>query len=294
MFNRDWIKHVAIGLVAVALTLIWAAFYVGSEIGKARGESNKHTAEYERHAEEQIRATCLSGKKGDIAECVSKIIEATNEDSRAEDDLIAQTEMARWALYMLIATLVVAVITGVGVYYVWQTLKVTRDIGEAQVRAYISIKASPLFKDLAPDAPMNFELEVSNLGSSPAFDLSYGTLLVVGSADIPKQIFSTPIDQDSPHRQNTTISANQSIKSIGELILSADQVKEVHQGGSIIYCGARASYSDVFGWCHEVDFLVSMRAAQFEIQDDGSLKQMWGLAGVSGYNVTKLKTKKKN
>lgn len=173
MSNGDWIKHAAIGLIIIALGCVWAAFYVGSEIGKARGESNKHTAEYERHAEDKIRSTCLNGQGGDIAECVSKVIQATNEDQRAQSDLIAQTEMARWAFYMLIATVGMAIITGAGVYYVWRTLAVTREIGEKQARAYLSLSVDTVSVEvsiLSDRKVVVWELSVliKNSGHSPA------------------------------------------------------------------------------------------------------------------------------
>lgn len=166
-------KYLAIGLIAVVLTFSWAAFHVGSEIGEARGERDRRTAEYERHAEEQIRSTCLSGQSGNIAECVSKIIRTTNEDSRAESNLIAQTEMARWALYMLLTTAGMAVITGAGVYYVWRTLSVTREIGEKQVKAYLSITVVTVSVELAimdrgEVAVWNLSVAIKNSGQSPA------------------------------------------------------------------------------------------------------------------------------
>ena len=170
MFNGGWIKHVTLGLIPIVVALIWAAFYVGSQIGESRGEGNKHTAEYERHAEKKIRATCLSGQGGDIAECVAKVIRSTNEHQRAQDDLVAQTEMARWAFYMLVATVVVAVITGAGVYYVWRTLSITREIGEAQTRAYLTLEDANLRVSYEADQSTTLEFtgKVTNTGQSPA------------------------------------------------------------------------------------------------------------------------------
>lgn len=98
---------------------------IGSEIGETRGERNYHASSYERHAADEIRNTCLTGEGGDIAECVSEVIKSTNEDQRAEDDRVAQSEMSHWAFYMLIATVIVAAITANGVVFVWLTLCVT-------------------------------------------------------------------------------------------------------------------------------------------------------------------------
>lgn len=176
MFKSDWGRQFAFGLGLIAVTLVWAAFYIGSEIGESRGESNKNTTEYERHAEEKIRSTCLSGQGVDVAECVSKVIKTTNEESRTESDLVAQTEMARWAFYMLIATVGVAVITGAGVYYVWQTLSVTRKIGEAQARAYIhaeiaGIELSQVENKDGSNVKFIVQMNLINSGATPAHSI---------------------------------------------------------------------------------------------------------------------------
>lgn len=168
MPKRDWFIHFAIGLIVIALTCIWAAFHIGSEIGKTRGESNKHSAMYERHAEEQIRSTCLTGQSEDIAECVAKVIGSTNEQRRAQNDLVAQMEMARWAFYMLVATIVVAIITGAGVYYVWRTLEVTRETGRDQVRAYVEVSNVKFFWGTPEGAEPQLKVVLKNHGGTPA------------------------------------------------------------------------------------------------------------------------------
>lgn len=164
MSKRDWKKPLAIGLIVLILELVWAAFYVGSEIGEARGEHNKHIAEYERHAEDQIRRTCLNGQGGDISECVAEIVKATNEDQRSQRDLIAQTEMARWAFYMLIATIAMALITLFGVYYVARTLSVTREIGEKTVMAYLAVTKC----QVTDSRYCEVLITIKNFGQSPA------------------------------------------------------------------------------------------------------------------------------
>jgi len=142
MFKSDLVKPLALALGLLTCVIIWASYHVGSEIGETRGERNYHTTSYERHASDEIRGTCLSGQGGDIAECVSQVIKATNEDKRSEDDRVAQTEMARWAFYMFIATVIMAVISGAGVILIWKTLAATIDtirLSEKTTKALVNV-----------------------------------------------------------------------------------------------------------------------------------------------------------
>lgn len=106
----------------------------------------------------------------DIAKCASEIIEATNEHERSQGDLSAQTEIARWALYMLIATVGMAIITFACVVFVWQTLKVTREIGMAQVRAYVVPFGVRVLPKIVNGVTTNFLFQpiFKNTGQSPA------------------------------------------------------------------------------------------------------------------------------
>ena len=177
MSKSDWIKPLIFGITSIALIALWAAYYVGSEIGKARGERNYHSASYEQHARDEIRDTCLTGEGVDIAECVSKVIQATNENTRAEDDRIAQSEMARWAAYMLVATVIMAVITGAGVVLVWLTLRSTADgldIMRDEQRPLISPKLCRVEASNGRGRHVYFEWE--NLGNGPARVVSMGQM----------------------------------------------------------------------------------------------------------------------
>ena len=138
---------------------------------------------YQRYSEEQIHNTCLNGNGGDIEKCVAVIINNTNEHQRAQDDLVAQSEMARWAFYMFIATVVMAGITGVGVIFVWLTLRATRDmaadtlrISEAQVRAYVHIaEYKTFFWRAEGKARCLIQISINNSGASPGIFNGYST-----------------------------------------------------------------------------------------------------------------------
>ena len=169
MSKSYWIAAVALGL-AVLSVVGWSIFQTGFSIGENAGEYQAKSSTYARHAKQEIGNTCAGLNGVAQTECIRNIIEATNQHKRSEGDLIAQRNMSRWALWMLIATALMAIVTAVGVYFVWQTLRDTRRIGEAQVRAYLTIENGTV-------TPQTGELDrvfwyigfdIRNCGQSPA------------------------------------------------------------------------------------------------------------------------------
>ncbi|MBE0453638.1 MAG: hypothetical protein IBX58_08160 [Roseovarius sp.] len=174
----------ALVIAVIAILVLITAFDSGREYGKAIADNATNSRAYSSHAEQEIRGTCFKLHGPAQAECIRRVIEATNESQRAEKDLIAQTEMALWAFWMLIVTTVVAIITGFGVFYVWQTLRATREmvqdtrrmaidareIGEAQVRAYLSIESVIIKVFCNIDSTLSWIaiLKIRNSGQSPA------------------------------------------------------------------------------------------------------------------------------
>jgi thiamine kinase-like enzyme len=137
MSKRDWVIAVAFGL-ALLLAFGVAGYQLGKGIGELRGEGETKAQYYAEHTGYEIQRTCLGLDAVAQAECVERIVKASNEYQRAEYDLIAQSEMSTWAFWMLWVTLGMALVTTVGVYYVWRTLKATQDIGVAQTRPWLS------------------------------------------------------------------------------------------------------------------------------------------------------------
>jgi hypothetical protein len=114
--------------------------------------------------------------------------ESQDEKRRADENLAAQWQMVRWAKWMFVIGGAETVITLVGVILVLVTLiyskqaaiaardavieaqkatKVARDVGEAQVRAYISVKSANIY--FGGDTGIPFvQITAINTGQSPA------------------------------------------------------------------------------------------------------------------------------
>lgn len=165
MSKIDWRTAFTAGLTLI-LAFAIAGYFFGHQLGQEVGEKNAHTKEYERHAADEIKRTCLSRDPVAESECVVRVINTAHEHKRAESDLIAQRNMARWAFLMLLATVAMTFVTVGGVYYVWRTLNVTRDIGQAQVRAYISAGNGGIWESEI----LEICLTIQNSGASPAIN----------------------------------------------------------------------------------------------------------------------------
>jgi hypothetical protein len=167
-------------ITAFAVTVCFLIFaLIGWYEGFKRGQESHQglTAEaYTEQAEAKIQKTCFALPDTAQAECIGEAIGSAREQQRAEEDLDAQQQMAEWARWMLTATVVMGVITTLGVVFVWQTLEATRQmaldtrrIGEAQVRAYLTFSGSEVAYG-SEDGPATYFLvrpRFKNTGQSP-------------------------------------------------------------------------------------------------------------------------------
>ncbi|WP_274789838.1 hypothetical protein [Roseovarius tolerans] len=172
----------ALAAAIIALLMTIGFFDSGRQYGEAIAKKSANSQTYSTNAEQEIRSTCLRLDGTAQAECIRRVVETANEHQRAEKDLVAQTEMALWAFWMLIVTALMAAITAVGVFYVWRTLLATQDmarettrIGEAQVKAYLSVESvKGILHTVEKDPFIEILITVKNSGQSPALDVKVG------------------------------------------------------------------------------------------------------------------------
>jgi|GEM_PF-5406381 len=159
-----------------------------SRMATTTRRNSAYSADYhEKYATDRIERECiLGGKAGfELHECIQEQVKTSYEHHTAYADLKAQTRMANWAALMGVFTFFAMVFTGLGVVFVYRTLKVTREIGEAQVRAYINMDNAVS----RGGGCLHIKTIVQNYGQSPASSLHF----VVYS-----QVFSKNGDTDTP------------------------------------------------------------------------------------------------
>lgn len=155
--------------LALVTAFVLGSYYLGHGLGEQLGERQANTDAYARHAQDEINKTCSTLIGVAQMECIARVIETTNEHERAEYDLSAQRNMDRWAALMLVATVLMTIVTALGVYFVWRTLTATRtmaedtrEIGEAQVRAYAFATDF-----IIQNENNSIGLKIQNFGNSP-------------------------------------------------------------------------------------------------------------------------------
>jgi hypothetical protein len=184
MSQRAWGNGAAIGLIFLILlgglaaytynlvTLGWQLQSVsenGSEIRKSQYTATGYNPEQRR---------CIKLVLSEQQACFDKAANAARENERQERDLVAQEVTAIWTKITAYAAIagVAASIAGLGLVYVAyrearRTNIITRDVGEAQTRAYVRIDIAYEIDEHVPDdkAGIDIRAKVQNRGSSPAY-----------------------------------------------------------------------------------------------------------------------------
>lgn len=288
MSNRDRYGNSApyvvlvIGLVIVFIF----AFEVASSRERARYEQQR-TSEYAGNAEADIRRTCIGVDDSAQAECIRQVVETGNEHQRAERDLSAQQEMARWAFYMLAVSSAGLVITAVGIYYVRDTLietrksvQVTREIGEAQVRAYLSIRPTviPSMEGAPLDHRRSFEVEIENAGLTPARNVNAVVYADWLPRNLPSPCPNLVRMRDGSTQADLTIAAGSSISASAETKLTDLDflTKDTNAGPTVPHLYGIVWYNDVFGRPHRTRFAFVAQAVVYtdrfpKIGDDAGI-----------------------
>ncbi len=203
----------------------------------------------------------------DAIQCYDDSVTAGRDHHRAEQDLDAQREMADWAEGMLWATLIIGVftifVTALGAFWVKKTLdvtraavkaaddavEVTRAVGNAQIRPYLSVDGF-----IAPHASVmlggsTVEFTFKNHGVTPA-NLTY--VDAVSFVDS----FATPETVEVPETGWCRL-GNGGLVHGGEAALNMRVTTGNLEQSTIdkiviskdfrLYCAVRLSYTDLLG-----------------------------------------------
>jgi hypothetical protein len=144
--------------VAFFALVAYIAYSVGSTStleSIERREADRAARQHSVYADQNISSACGDLTGAELVVCAQEQIERSAEYQNAEYDLSAQEQMASFAKKSLWVSIASIGITGLGIYLVWGTLaearkatvaaqdavQVTREIGEAQVSAYLSLES---------------------------------------------------------------------------------------------------------------------------------------------------------
>lgn len=97
----------------------------GRALGVEAGRNEVSARQHYENAKKDALESCARAEGGASIECVTKAIESAQEKSESRQDLYAQQDMAKWAFWMLIASLGTFIVTAFGVWFVKSTLDAT-------------------------------------------------------------------------------------------------------------------------------------------------------------------------
>lgn len=209
-------------------------------------QANAHQGPY------SCRAVMVESGVLDWLSCLVEAVSAESGEQQAYYDLKAQQDMAAWAFGMLIVTIWLAVITLIGVGFVWKTLVVTQNAGAEAIaavhgveRAWLTVKSAEIkfygnigTEDGGPDGPSyTITINWTNTGRSPAKNVN--AILMPRASDAPGW---------TPDFDVTNVPAGSGIVGPDRdfapppIILEADDVKALFEGRNFLFLYSRVEY----------------------------------------------------
>lgn len=193
--------------------------------------------------------------------------ERQRQEHREIADLQAQQDMAVWAKLMTWATWVGVFLTAVALLLIWRTLhhtrvasqaavaavieaektvEITRQIGMAQVRAYVAIINAVIHEFAVGKVPF-VRVQIKNGGQSPAYGLRAKSQLKIA---IPHNAMKIGFGMLNSNRQSVaTLNSNATVAielRFGK-VLDHTMLERIKTGQEVIVVGVYVSCRDVFG-----------------------------------------------
>jgi hypothetical protein len=117
----------AVTCAVLAAILLCAVWQISALDTKESIAASHRTSQYAKDTEQQITEACTTVELEAMRECVTKKVQASEENQRAADNLVAQNAVARWTFWMLVLGLGGTALTGAGLYYLAANLDEMRE-----------------------------------------------------------------------------------------------------------------------------------------------------------------------
>ncbi|MCM2561463.1 hypothetical protein M8756_05865 [Lutimaribacter sp. EGI FJ00015] len=259
MFKRSWIISVTLGL-AVFISGLWFSWSVFSAYQQRHADERATAAQYysdtTQHGPRACRSIVAETGVLDWLTCLADNISADGSVKQSEYDLKAQQDMAAWAFGMLVATVWLTVITLFGVFFVWRTLLATqamardaREIGEAQVRAYISPTHGEY--EIGPRG-LKVRVYFRNYGQSPGRDVAIKGTAHLATPATPPRYPDDTVQRVTPEARNSwgmvpASGVDDTFLHWDADIIGPDATVAIISGRGAFHIEGTLVWSDVFG-----------------------------------------------
>ncbi|MDF1857066.1 hypothetical protein [Pseudooceanicola sp.] len=297
MSIRAWMRYasaltfqlLALGL---ALNIIYTALRGAIDVRNYWHEQHEIERNQTAHAAEIIASQCSvsDAPRAWVAECISEAVDRYVESEHSDQDLQAQKDMAYWAQLLFWLTVVGSTVSVVGLWLLFVSLRHTRiaisdsrEIGEAQVRAYLSLDTNEgktvLQKFSAGEIPQ-VEFVTKNSGNSPALKHRYAAGVAVVDMDFPTHNgdLVAPI-ADGPEPNDVLPSGDTATgESVNGAAITADQIRQIvlpQPSKKLAFFGVLL-YEDVFRKPRRTRFCLELRVVESKAKNgSGAFKYTW-------------------
>ena len=265
MLDRYWKRIFAAGITTIAIGCIAIVSYGLQQASERAEAANYQRSETNPDSDDPCRS--VVGVVDQI-KCVFDDIRTNQETKRAEYDLKAQQDMALFALAMAVFTflgLIVLVLTLIEAFQAAKAAQsaadITREIGEAQARAYLTITGGDFTIDNAVPSNVNFNIVIHNSGNSPAENAELHLIAIFEHIEDGQVTFSHP--SELPVLKIKDIPARGDLPKEGYLMDVDRHLTEYirHMGAEFGFL-ARLSFNDVFGQHFEIEGALSGHAKE--------------------------------
>lgn len=264
MSFSNWSRYVTIVVLQCAALFFIAQVGLGVwhqyELSRDAYRQYQHATKSDQDkAADEIASNCsvVTQVNPALRDCLREAVLAYQKKNNTNQDLEAQKDMAYWAFVTALVGGFGLLISVGGLYLLFQSLRQTRQaitndraIGEAQVRAYLTVESPEQHSpDIQPDRPISAELKIKNTGQSPAYNMRYIAALMplqYPLADDQGDLLEP--DPDSI-QQGVTVGANADTRIDAELIkpLSAQDIISIKSEGPLrLFAVVIVTYFDVF------------------------------------------------
>lgn len=203
MSKRDWLRWIPYLTATAALVIFIADSAINTfERYLALDQEWRNQNQYEQtqtqKSAEIISRNCSITEipPSRVAQCLVEEISRYVEKTHSDQDLQAQNKMAYWAQALFWLSGVGAIFSFVGLWLLFRSLRHTRtaiadtrEIGEAQVRAYLSIDTSQeimSIQALGRDQIPKVRFQIKNSGNSPALKFTYAAAVLLEPEGFPR------------------------------------------------------------------------------------------------------------
>jgi hypothetical protein len=301
MSFRNWVYVFAI--TGLTLSLSGQAWSQSAIEGEPRQEES--TADVQQDSQEKQKLTgdlipALNDIESAIRDLIAEEDKIASEAQRSREKrgLYAQEAMAEWAKWMFFATLATVLLTFVALVYIRRTLLetkdavraadetvvATREIGQAQVRAYLSFEideaefrapalAPDDISDPLPNITASLHGSITNSGQSPASEVSI--IFDIGVI-IPGEAIEIGDAKDFHHQRPIAFSIQANGRFPRQTVSRTftTDLEALRAEGKLVFFAIILQWKDVFGKTIKSD--PTFGTIEFMAQNDGGRRIFYG------------------